>query len=188
MDLEIEFKLDASEPWISTPSTMTLMSQSRGFPVRINTDGLAPGAHFAWVSGADAADPARGPLFRLPVTVIVPLEPPSGEEALCFPVSLEGGKPSRTFITAPAAADYATVKLVTGEVVKGPHIVSLHCVPNARGDADAGHDESKAMLMLRSVVEWLGSILLRLPVASFCFLLLPVSRARICTLHTHSAA
>ena len=85
--------------------------------------------------------------------MVVPLDPPVGEQALRFPVRLEAGRASRTFITAPSAADYATVKLVTGEVAKGPHTVSLHCVPNARGDADAGHDETRAMRMLRPNAE-----------------------------------
>ena len=45
------------------------------------------------------------------------------------------------------------MKLASGDVSRGPHTVMLHCVPNARGDADACHDEAKRLLMLRPHAE-----------------------------------
>ena len=179
VELEVEMALASGAAWVSTPASITMMSQARSFPVRINTEGLKPGAYFTTVTGTDASDPARGALFSLPITVIVPVDGLSAAtamgstpevestsssssssssssmegESLRFPLSLEGGKAARTFITTPSGADYATVKLASGDVSRGPHTVMLHCVPNARGDADACHDEAKRLLMLRPHAE-----------------------------------
>ena len=74
--IELPLTLSASAPWVATPASMILTSgKERGgqsFAVRVDPSGLPPGAHFARVLAHDASDPSRGPLFSLPVTIIVP--------------------------------------------------------------------------------------------------------------------
>ena len=73
---EIEVALKASAPWVTAPASMVLLSArergSQSFTVKLNPDGLPAGVHFARVDATDAADPSRGVLFSLPVTVVVP--------------------------------------------------------------------------------------------------------------------
>ena len=76
LGLEIDLKLVSTAPWVVAPSEMVLTSgMDRGgqsFAVRLDPSGLPPGAHFARVQAVDAGDPGRGPLFSLPISVIVP--------------------------------------------------------------------------------------------------------------------
>lgn len=48
------------------------------FSVRIDPSGLPQGLHFAEVTGTDMNRPWRGPVFRIPVTVIKPTVLPPG--------------------------------------------------------------------------------------------------------------
>ena len=79
----------------------------------------------------DSRDPSRGPLFSLPITVIIPhavgpaaaigvatsdAEAADTPPPLSFPLTLRGGKPIRRFISVPESAEWATVKLSTGNV------------------------------------------------------------------------
>ena len=152
--------------------------------------GLTPGAHFARVKAIDASDHARGPLFSLPVTVIVPhamapqpqppkaleiaeadgmassaelldgLVPPSAA-ALRLSVALPAGAPVRRFLVAPDCAEWATIKLVTKAMRHGPHSVILHAVPSARGDVPNGELQVKKLLPLREFSEELVHVPLK---------------------------
>ncbi len=128
---ELDLRLEASAPWITTPETMVLTSAkdrgSQSFPVRLDPSQLPPGAHFGRVYALDASDAARGPLFSLPVTVVVP-EPaapaPASPVELAF--ALTAGEPSRRFLATPALAEWATVTIRTEALPAGPHSVILH--------------------------------------------------------------
>ena len=124
-------------------------SRPHNFAVRLAPAELAPGAHFARVRAMDATDRARGPLFSLPVTVIVPHADAATEGTLNFNLSLAGGKPARRFLATPASAEWATVKLVTGALPRGPHAITFHAVPSARGDLPHVLCETKKVIVLR---------------------------------------
>ena len=163
LDLELDLKLQCDVPWVTTPDTMVLTSGlergGQSFALKIDPAGLAPGAHFTTVKALDATDTARGPLFSLPVTVIVPhatgtptdstdilsAEVPSsdgtdgagvgGDAApIHLKMELAAGEPVRRFLVAPEVAEWATVRIRTGAMPEGPHSVILHAVPSARGD------------------------------------------------------
>eukprot|EP00962_Isochrysis_galbana_P047700 scaffold19620_cov112-Isochrysis_galbana.AAC.1 len=124
-----------------------LSAKERGgqtFSVQLDPSSLPPGAHFASITATDATDPSRGPLFSLPVTVVVPAPPP-----LAFRLDLPPGKPTRRFLSAPEAAEFAHVRIKTGAMPRGPHVVTLHAVPSARGDAPNTLVQTKRMLVLR---------------------------------------
>ncbi|NNE42765.1 MAG: S8 family serine peptidase, partial [Gemmatimonadetes bacterium] len=64
--------LQSTAPWVDVAGSTLMMWGGRGFNVKVDPRGLPAGAHFAEVIGRDALDPAHGPLFRVPVTVIRP--------------------------------------------------------------------------------------------------------------------
>ena len=194
LGFEIDLELVADASWIVTPARLVLTSgMDRGgqsFAVRLDLAGLTPGAHFARVKAIDASDHARGPLFSLPVTVIVPhamapqpqppkaleiaeadgmassaelldgLVPPSAA-ALRLSVALPAGAPVRRFLVAPDCAEWATIKLVTKAMRHGPHSVILHAVPSARGDVPNGELQVKKLLPLREFSEELVHVPLK---------------------------
>ena len=154
---EIEVALKASAPWVTAPASMVLLSArergSQSFTVKLNPDGLPAGVHFARVDATDAADPSRGVLFSLPVTVVVPegcstdgcsVEPPKE-----LGYALRPGVPSRRFVATPEVAEWAEVTLRTGALPDGPHNIVFHAVPSARGDVPHAYLETKKILQLR---------------------------------------
>ena len=160
LGIEIDLKLSASAPWVTTPASMVLTSGLDRVGTTLQSGSMCPpcrGAHFARVIATDASDPSRGPLFTLPVTVVIPHEgdecsteaskTPSSCEAL--KLSLPAGRPIRRFLVAPDSAEWAQVKLVTHSMPKGPHSVILHAVPSARGDVPNTALQVKKMMMLR---------------------------------------
>jgi tripeptidyl-peptidase-2 len=187
LSFELPVQLSSTAEWLVVPPSMVLLSaKERGaqnFAVRIEPGNLVPGAHFARVVAKDASDPSRGPLFSLPVTVVIPhaviaapLAPTSEETAPVlklapvlaqpqvaperFDLCLRAGEPVRRFISVPDAAEWATVELVTGRLPAGPHIITVHAVPSARGDLPSDICETKQMLRLRDHAK----VELRMPV------------------------
>ncbi|KAL1508071.1 hypothetical protein AB1Y20_007665 [Prymnesium parvum] len=158
--LQLHLRLEPSAEWITAPASLFLGSAkergSQSFTVRVDPTRLAPGAHFARVQAFDIADPSRGALFSLPVTVIIPhsAPPPPADDAdahppIEFPIQLRGGLPVRRFVSAPAAAEWATLKLRTAALPDGPHVVTVHVVPCARGDLPTRYTQTKKSVALR---------------------------------------
>jgi len=78
LSLELEFDLVPSSPgWLQCPKRLTLLSTKeratgQTFSIRIDPRKLPSGPNYATVDAIDLNDPDRGPLFQVPVTVIVP--------------------------------------------------------------------------------------------------------------------
>jgi len=146
LGLDLDLALAADAPWVETPASFVLTSGlDRGgqtFSVRVDASSLAPGAYHARVMATDALDPARGPLFTLPITVIVP------HEAGLAHLALPAGEPVRRFLAVPDTAEWAVLKISTSELPGGPHSVILHAVPAARGDVPHTWVATKKFLAL----------------------------------------
>ena len=154
LTLDVDVALSCAADWVTTPASLVLQSgvaaRPQSFQIKIDAASLPPGAHFTRVEGRDASDPGRGPLFTLPVTAIVPhngLKGTSADES--YALSLRGGVPERRFVRAPSGAEFAKVKLKTGALPKGPHAVTFHAVPSARGDLPNTESQTKEYPMLR---------------------------------------
>ena len=85
------------------PASLTLLSgkgRPQAFTVRLRPElsSLAPGVHFARVGAYLSTDPARGELFSLPVTVIVPHSTHGGKSLPMSP-----GTPIRSSVAASPA-------------------------------------------------------------------------------------
>ena len=167
LDLEIDLLLrpsgEGAASWLRTPQTMVLTSgQDRGgqsFPVRLDVSSLSPGVHYAEIEALDAADEARGALFSLPVTVVVPHTKEDGP--LTLPMELPAGAPVRRFLVAPPEAEWATVRMRTAAMPRGPHSVIVHAVPSARGDVPNTAIQLKRFLALREYSEELLTLPVR---------------------------
>lgn len=57
---------------MSHPQLLLLHHNGRGFEIKVDPTGLPPGLHYTEVLGVDSAADWRGPLFRVPITVIKP--------------------------------------------------------------------------------------------------------------------
>jgi tripeptidyl-peptidase-2 len=134
VDFQQRVVLESTAPWVQSPSHVLLMHGGRGFDVRVDPTGLPPGAHHAEVVARDSADPSAGALFRVPVTVIRPLQPrsagrsPAGDEAaLQETLRFTPGDIERRFLAVPHGATWADVSLRTSAADERRTIV-LHAV------------------------------------------------------------
>jgi tripeptidyl-peptidase-2 len=162
LSLQIHLTLKSSESWVTCPDSMTLLSaeerDGQTFAVRLNTQGLKPGVHYASVDAIDASDEARGPLFTLPITIIIPhskvisvqnpkflLNESSEAESIelkengldmMTTFELRQGVPNRRFFTVPSQAEWVTITLRSSQPStdgNSPRIY-MHAVPFVRGD------------------------------------------------------
>jgi len=74
VSFELRAKLESSESWVEVPSYLVMSSEGKSFVLRLDTSKLAPGVHYAEVQGHHTKRPELGPLFIIPITVVVPLE------------------------------------------------------------------------------------------------------------------
>jgi tripeptidyl-peptidase-2 len=174
LSLELHLLLKSTEEWVTCPESMTLMSANRNFSVRLNTQGLRPGVHYASVHALDASDEARGPLFTVPVTVIVPhsrfvskdkpkfhLNDSSEERIelkdngldLSTTFRLEQGIPNRRFVTVPLGAEWATIKVKSTEATTTVPRILLHAIPFVRGDMPNKECQLKQFFYVNEGVE-----------------------------------
>jgi tripeptidyl-peptidase-2 len=74
IDFEMQFCLESTADWVSTPDHFMLMNNGRVFKIYVDPTKLQPGLHTAKILGRDAEHPERGVMFSVPITVIKPLK------------------------------------------------------------------------------------------------------------------
>ena len=67
--------------FIDCPSHLMLMHGGRSFSITVHPHRLPPGLHHTQLLGVDSASPARGPLFRIPITITIPERPQQSDGA-----------------------------------------------------------------------------------------------------------
>ncbi len=163
VDFQLRAVLSTTARWVQAPDRTLIMHGGRGFDIRVDPTGLSPGLHTAEVWGRDqsAADSSGGPLFRFPVTVVVPeLEPPAGGKAgsgsagtlsassatvslgeHVWNMNLAPGQITRQFLTVPRGAAWIDVSVTGGDTYGGgdngtnPRLYALHLQQVSDDDA-----------------------------------------------------
>ncbi|CEG66665.1 hypothetical protein RMATCC62417_03204 [Rhizopus microsporus] len=101
---EARVALIATETWITVPDYLYMHSGGNAFQVKVDPTSLASNKiHYGEVLGYDTAAPDRGPLFRVPVTVIKPLVPKNGSIEFKN-TEFEPGYIDRNYIHVPEGA------------------------------------------------------------------------------------
>lgn len=73
--IEDRVALTTTAPWVTCPSAVLMHHSGRSFEVHVDPTGLPPGLHYAEVLGCSVdQEDWQGPMFRMPVTVVVPLQ------------------------------------------------------------------------------------------------------------------
>ncbi|XP_070539380.1 tripeptidyl-peptidase 2-like isoform X2 [Ptychodera flava] len=115
--------------WLTVPNHLELMNSARSFSVKVDPAGLNEGAHYTEVCGYDVTCPQRGPVFRVPVTVIKPshIEDDTYFELKSEQLTFKAGQVHRNFIHVPAGATWAEFSLVSQEKKSAARFV-IHAV------------------------------------------------------------
>ncbi|PUZ76946.1 hypothetical protein GQ55_1G331000 [Panicum hallii var. hallii] len=99
---------------VQIPEYILVTNNGRSFNIVVNPANISSGLHYYEVYGIDYKAPWRGPIFRVPITVIKPItllgEPP----LLSIPnLSFRSGHIERRFVDVPFGASWAEVTMRT---------------------------------------------------------------------------
>jgi len=128
IEFEMAFDVTCNVPWIKVPRNFVLMNNGRSFKIEVDPTMLPPGLCTAKVCGLDAANPNRGVLFSLPITVTKPLPIQRMHDFGQF--ALEAAETRRFFITPPPGSTWmdVTIRDCRESEEASPRLVVLHVV------------------------------------------------------------
>ena len=129
VQLDQRIRLVATQPWIDVADHLLLTHGGRRFDVRVDPTAVSgEGAHFGWVEGHDARVAGRGPLFRIPVTVVKPMARQDEAGARYrWHYDTKPGAVQRHFVVPPEGATWADIRLRAGKQTTSKVYV-LQCV------------------------------------------------------------
>ncbi|MCO5584273.1 hypothetical protein L7F22_038197 [Adiantum nelumboides] len=106
---EESIKLESRDPaWVKCPEYLLLTHNGRTFNVVVDPSQLTPGLHCSEIRGIDCEAPWRGPVFRIPVTVLKPLELTNQPPSVLFKgMNFVPGHIERRFIKVPVGATWS---------------------------------------------------------------------------------
>ena len=107
---QLNLALEPSAKWIGCGKQLLLTHGGGSFRVTIDPNGLGPGAHRGEVLVLDSDQPDRGPLARVPITVIKP-HPPTARASWHSVVPFHPGTLARRFLDVPTGATWADISL-----------------------------------------------------------------------------
>ena len=106
----LNLALEATDEWIDCGQQLLLTHGGDSFRVVVDPSRLEPGAHFGQILIHDSDNPSRGPLARVPITVIKPhgVQSPSNWQST---LTFQPGDLARRFLDAPPGATWADISL-----------------------------------------------------------------------------
>ncbi|MCA8996954.1 MAG: S8 family serine peptidase [Planctomycetaceae bacterium] len=137
LDFEIALKIRASADWIEVGENILVHSGGGDFAVSVHPEKLRAGVHTAEITGKDPDHPERGPLFRVPVTVIK--TEPFKADTWSGQIETTGGDVQRRFFAVPSGAGLARLRL-RGEQNGGSRFFYLHAVQLVPGQTFEDHE------------------------------------------------
>ncbi|KAL0873707.1 hypothetical protein Bca101_023412 [Brassica carinata] len=103
-----------NEGVVRVPEYLLLTHNGRSFNVVVDPTNLEDGVHYFEVYGIDCKAPQRGPLFRIPVTIIIPKSVASRPPVISFQqMSFNSGHIERRFMEVPLGATWAEATMRT---------------------------------------------------------------------------
>ena len=134
LEIDLKMKISCTADWVKIPELLLLHHNGRSFEVEIDPTGLPEGLHYAEIQGFEIGSEWRGPLFRVPITVIRPLMLVSQPGAILTPVKsadqptgrvfsqhgfvvvlgserFDAGRELRRFVAVPHGATWAELKI-----------------------------------------------------------------------------
>jgi len=110
-EMRMNLKLaDEDCDWINIPEHVVLMHNGRNFSIEVTPCDLESGLHTTHLIGYDSANPARGAMFKLPITVVKPKPiDPSDVAPNLGQMNFAPAERKRFFITPPVGATYCDI-------------------------------------------------------------------------------
>ncbi|XP_075977565.1 tripeptidyl-peptidase II [Anticarsia gemmatalis] len=115
----LRLALAGAADWVSAPQHLDMMNAARPLTVRIRTDGLPPGPHFTSINAYDVSCVEKGPVFRVPVTVLQPQAlAPAAPAISAAQVTFKPATIVRHFVIVPPEATWGVLRISTADAEK----------------------------------------------------------------------
>ena len=133
---QLRLQLETTQPWIRTAKHLLMHHSGSRFRVRIDPRQLPPGVHYGEIRMVSTDAPARGPLVRVPVTVIISEPLAATESNWQETLSLQAGTVHRRFLRVPHTARWINLRVLrsagTGRRRIVVHTCLLYTSPSPR--------------------------------------------------------
>lgn len=116
-DFTMNLVLTCDKTWVSHPSHLVLTNMSRSLSIRIDPTSLPTGVHTTSVKAYDSSCVEKGPVFRIPITLVQPYVFPEHQkpELVCKDVVFKPSQMNRHYILVPENATWAVIRLLANE-------------------------------------------------------------------------
>jgi len=167
LSLNMPIALECSEPWVQCGEHLLLTSSGASFEIQVDPTTLNPGVHFTEIRGFDADHRDRGPLFRLPVTVVRASQEQgrgadgeNGATLFTEQLPFEPARIVRRFFHVPAGATWADLTLRLKKPVPTSRRFVIHAVQTQAGKSFSAA-ETKQYVTLRNETNTVRSFSVR---------------------------
>ncbi|XP_053404432.1 tripeptidyl-peptidase 2-like isoform X2 [Mercenaria mercenaria] len=125
--MQLNLTCDAS--YVQCPSHLELMNTTRSVSVKVDPRGLPEGVHYTEVCAYDVTCVEKGPVFRIPVTVVVPakVSDTMNHEVQYKDMSFKPGQIRRHFLHVPSGASVAVLRVKSKDTEKSCRML-LHTI------------------------------------------------------------
>ncbi|KAL1492743.1 hypothetical protein ABEB36_010950 [Hypothenemus hampei] len=115
INFNMKLVLTCSSDFVECPKHLDLSNVARMFAININTESLTEGLYTTFVHAYDTNCVAKGPVFKIPITVIQPKELDQKFSIRYGGVSFKPNTVKRHYYTVPDSATWAVLKLTSNE-------------------------------------------------------------------------
>ncbi|MCA8995232.1 MAG: tripeptidyl peptidase II, partial [Planctomycetaceae bacterium] len=126
---EVPLRFESTANWVDVGPLMVLPHDGRPMSVQVDPTDLDPGVHFAEILGFDLLYADRGPLVRIPVTVVRSVS--AKNNSVSWTAKTNSGEVVRKFVNVPSDALSATLRIrrVGGDNVRMGFVHLVQLVP-----------------------------------------------------------
>lgn len=141
---EVRVKLESSQPWVQCVSHALLVHAEKVLSVSVDPTRLPTGLHVAFVDAFDAAHPELGLVFRIPITVVVPVAVERPELDLgVLKFGATEASSVRRFIVPPEGCTFAEVEIYDGRDNVVDSVIQGETEPTTTAGVGAGNEEEE---------------------------------------------
>lgn len=111
-----KFVLTCDDSYITAPIHLDVSNMPRSFTVTIDSSYLPVGVHTTFIKAFDVSRPEKGPVFKIPITVIQPEELHEPKYTVSYSrISFKPNTIKRYYYVVPKMATWAILKLSSDE-------------------------------------------------------------------------
>lgn len=130
IQFNMKLVLTCSSDFVQFPKHLDLSNMMRTFSVDIDTSAVPEGLHTTFVNAYDTTCIAKGPVFKIPITVIQPKEIVQPKFNVGFSnISFKPNTIKRHYFVVPRSATWAVLKLTSNEDSGRFMIHTMQCLP-----------------------------------------------------------